>query len=381
MQRATTPNERSLRLPAALVLMCAAATSGDSIRLLEQAGADGPRILLSQVAELDGPATAKLGAMEVARFGKNEGHTVVTIAALRRALAVRRVNLATLSIRGHARCRVTRVATETTADKAEHPAPLVANFEAPLDLKSMVTVRDRLVSALVELAGLPRNELQIRLSPAEEQALGRSALRDRFEFDPGVGPLIGRLSITVRRYRGDQQVETFQVRPLVTRRMLVVVTTEKIRRGQTFTRANTKVREVALVRDRGTPVSRLTDLTGNEARSTLPAGAVVYAHDARKPHLVRRNEIMMVRCVSGGLVLKTAVRAMEDGSLDDVISVYNERAFIEGGGSRRDRAEATFLVRVTALRQGVTVSDDSQTKARPSAPSRRNRHAPGPRAG
>lgn len=375
------PDRRLLRVAAVLMPWWAAAASADSIRLLEEAASEGPQILLSHVAELDGPVIAKWGAVEVAHFTNNADHTFVTVAAIRRILAVRQINLAAVSIRGHDRCRVTRSTTARTVAEAEHSAPLLANSEVGLDLKSSVTVRDHLVNALVNLVGLPRHELQIQLSPADEQVLARSGMGEQFEFDPGVGPLLGKLSITVRRYRGDRVVETFQVRPLVTRRLLVVATTEKVRRGQIFTRGNTEVREVALDRDRGKTVSRLRDLIGKVARVTLPVGSVVYVQHSRQPYLVKRNEIITVRCINGGLVLRTTVRAIEDGSMDDVISVYNERAFIEAGRSRRNRAEATFLVRVTGPREGVVVSDGSETGVGPSLTPRRHRYVEGSRTG
>jgi len=51
---------------------------------------------------------------------------------------------------------------------------------------------------------------------------------------------------------------------------------------------------------------------------------VIYADDVRSPVLVRRGELVKVRCMVGSLMLTTEGRAREDGQKGQLIQVRNE---------------------------------------------------------
>ena len=158
-------------------------------------------------------------------------------------------------------------------------------------------------------------------------------------------------------------VKTINVRPLVARRTLAVVAIRKIRSGEAFSRDNVATRPVLLERDRDRPVTELSGVLGKIADTSLRSGAIVLAGQVRHPLLVHRDDLVTVRCFSGGVVLKTIGRAEEDGRLGQVIQVCNERAFREMGRRRADRVRTTFSARVSGIRQVVTPLTDQDVMA------------------
>ena len=346
-----------------VVAAWAARAGGASIRLHDQAGCDGPQVLLADVAELSGAQAEALGKVVVARFDARADYVNVTMDSLRRLLSQRDLNPATMSLCGYARCRVVRLRPLSAPAESEHGAPLVANSIDEIDLKSPVTLRDLFVQWFTGYASIPRDELQFRFTPGDVKVLRISAERQRFEFTASSSSLLGKVTITIGHYRDDRLVDTYHIRPFVTRRLPAVVVTQKVKRGQTFTSSNMRFKEITLDRNAGIPVRVLDDAVGMVARSALSPDTVLLEHHMRRPYLVRQGELVTVRCISGGLVIRTVMRATADGSLGDVIKVRNERAQRLARRQRDGAADTSLLVRVTGLRQTQTVDAPSEAHA------------------
>ena len=84
-------------------------------------------------------------------------------------------------------------------------------------------------------------------------------------------------------------------------------------------------------------------LVGQVAAKMMRQGAIVYPEQIKSPRMVRRGQIITVRCIFGGLEVKTIARAREDGAAGDIIQVRNER-------SRDD-----YPVKVTAMGHAVAL--------------------------
>ncbi|MEM1343273.1 MAG: flagellar basal body P-ring formation chaperone FlgA [Pseudomonadota bacterium] len=64
-------------------------------------------------------------------------------------------------------------------------------------------------------------------------------------------------------------------------------------------------------------------LIGLEVRRAIYAGRPITAADLGPPTLVRRNAIVSVRYVIGGLLLRTEGRALDNGGLGESVRVMN----------------------------------------------------------
>ena len=80
-----------------------------------------------------------------------------------------------------------------------------------------------------------------------------------------------------------------------------------------------------LDRDRGEPLNKMSDLLDQFAAKMIPAGTVIYPEHIRAPILVRRGELVTVRCFLPGVLVRTVATAREDGAMGNQITVRNEK--------------------------------------------------------
>ena len=91
---------------------------------------------------------------------------------------------------------------------------------------------------------------------------------------------------------------------------------EVIRAGDTVTAANISTETGALV-DTDNP------LLGREVRRTVYVGQELSMDDTRPARLVRRNQLVTVKFVSGALEITTTGRAMGEATEDEAVAILN----------------------------------------------------------
>lgn len=328
-------------LAGAAVVFCAIATYGDSIRLHDQAAVHARRVTLADVAELSGPTAEALGDTVVATLRDSQQGAGVTIETIRRTLDEKDVNWSDLSLRGYAACRITVLPDEPAAPQVDDSAAVAGNPQEEVNLTSTMTLRDLIVQKVESVAGSPAGELRITFDPRDDERLAAAVFGQRYEVVPHKERGLGRLLMRVRRYEIDQLAEQFTITVDVARRTLAAVATRSISRGEPFLDSAFEVREVYLTDTATQPVPDPKLLIGQTAARLLREGSVITLDDVRSPVMIRRGELVNVRCISGNLVIRLDARAMEDGALDESIRLRNER-------SRED-----FAATVTGLRQAA----------------------------
>lgn len=342
-----------LLLLAALVMAFGIAARADSVRLYDQVGVESSRVTLSQVAELRGQAAGALADVVLATLPEGRGEHTITRAEVEKALDAAGVNRGLVSLRGFSECRVTRLVAP--------PAPLIgqgqdvaANIETPIDFETTLTLRAVVEQQLADRAGAADHVDEVRVSFSERDMkrldvpiLGRSV-----EVEPVTSNLLGRVSMVIRLYEGRVVAESFTVNAQVNRTLLAVVTTAPVARGEVFTRGHLQVRECVIDNDADTPITDPAVAIGQASVASLRAGEMLSARAIKSPIMVKRGELVDVRCFVGGLIVRTVGHATENGSLGDRIAVRSE--------STGD----TFYA-VVAGRHEVVVSttDDSQPRA------------------
>lgn len=328
-----------------------APTFADTVRLHDQMGVSEAAVELRQVAELTGERAEAVGDTVVGRF-EGRDRIVITLEDVRRALHEREVHWGLLTLRGHRRCEVVRLeprAEGAGADDGGEAAdteagrPVAAsNIEGSVSAGEEPRLRRRIENVIAELAGVPREDLRIAFRAQDERRLDGLTWTGRFEVEPGAATALGRVPLTVRQYRGGRAVETFALTADVERRVEALVARRRLSRGDRFDEDAVVVREV-WVDDAREPLADPGMVRGQQAASTVRRDAVVYPDDVRAPRLIRRGELVTVRALSGGLVVRTVARAAEAGAMDEMIRMRNE-------GSRE-----TFHARVTGRREAVVV--------------------------
>lgn len=93
--------------------------------------------------------------------------------------------------------------------------------------------------------------------------------------------------------------------------------------GQVITRNDVEWLQVPANRYGAGFVDRIDDLIGQTPRRALAAGAPIRTADIGKPEAIARNSLVTMVAQAPGLTITTTGRAMESGSIGDVVQVMN----------------------------------------------------------
>lgn len=339
----------------ASVFLAVSEASADRITLRAEAEVEGAPVTLADVARLEGDRAAALGDLQVARFKEGAGESM-TLARrdVRAVLDDRGVNWGFLSLRGRLSVQVhRREAARRNADaeaktdtrdrdtESAEPAraavasgePAEANpvpetisvdavstppVEAPQQADAptlQALVRDWIAAR----TGIDGEALRIGWDDADAELRALRAIDGRLELDPHTRDPLGRLPLTVRHYEGDRLVDAHRFTLDVAASLPVLTATRALSRGQAITAEDVARQTVRIDSTRTTPLSDLDRVLGRVAARSVRGGSILEPDDVSDPDLVRRGELLTVRALSGGLVLKTVARAMEAGQRDQII--------------------------------------------------------------
>lgn len=343
----------------ALLLLAVTAAGADTIRLNAQAVAGQGPVKLRDIATLEGPDAVALADTVVIETVAPGREVVVTLTDVREKLTAANVNWGRLSLGGYHRCRVQGPAevkppvttqvdpkkTDAPAAPVETPAPALANPMQEVTADAVITLRDHVVGFIEQFAGVGRSELQIKFADSDASVLDQSIVGQRLEVEPVSVTALGRVPLIVRRYDGDRLLQTHRLTMDVARRVLAVVAAAGISHGQTIAAGDVMIREVYIDDAKADPMTDLARVVGQTCVSVLRQGAIVQSRHLRSPVLIKRGDLVTVRCLAGGLVVKTTARALEDGSLDQVIRVRSDRG-----------SQQTYSVKVTGVRETQIVA-------------------------
>ena len=104
-----------------------------------------------------------------------------------------------------------------------------------------------------------------------------------------------------------------------------LVAAEVIRAGDRVSAANAMT-------DAGTAADADESLLGREVRRTIYAGQSITTDNTRPPMLVKRNQIVTLKYISGALEITTTGRALGEAGLSESVSVLNpdSRQLVQG---------------------------------------------------
>lgn len=329
------------------VLVVAVQSIGaDSICLYEKVAVEGPDVRLCDVAELKGTTAQKLGDLVVGTLPSGQKKLRIELFEIIRIVNSNgKANWALLTIMGYKTCEVSHVDQAFPASVSNISLPMDIDSIDKEELRSPVTIRDWLVEMIEQFAQKPRDELKITFADQDAVWLNGDVRQGQIEFEPLSTSPLGRLPIAVRQYQNRDSVKSRRITVNVAHRVMAVIADRRIDRGHVFVPEDLKVEQIYIDDERGVPFNGVENVVGKKATSRIRKGTAIYTGDAALPLLVRRGQTITVRCICGGLVVRTIGRAMEDGAESQIIRVRNEK-------SRED-----YQARVTASRQAVVITD------------------------
>jgi flagella basal body P-ring formation protein FlgA len=344
-----------------------ATTAPADVVTLTGGSSDDAVIRLGEVARLDGPAAQAQADLVLGAFDAGQTERSVTLTTVRGKLTEQGVHWGRLTLRGPEQVAVRRVVptkpdarTDAAVDAAlieadvqaeANPAPAVtadgSDGAAVREPAVGLTLRQLVRQRVERMTAADPADLRIRFDEPDDPAWNLSELDGRFEIQPAGEDALGRLPLTVRQYRGTQLIATHRLRVEVARRVDAVLAARPIQRGQTITTDDLRRESRWLDSSRVEPAVRIDPLVGQVAARTIRNGSIIEPDDVERPALVQRGELITVRAISGGLVVKTVARAAEDGARGQIIEVR----------SHLPRDRRTYHARVSGPREAVLLID------------------------
>lgn len=314
-----------------MVVVMSAPVRADSITLHPSVRIESTGLTLADVATLQGDAAERFAELGVLESGADV--SAIAMADIRGKLDEAGAHWGKLILRGPSRIDLIQPVRQTPQPAApvivDDQAQAQANPTEPVtgqavEIAPPTGMRALLVVWLAERLKVEPQAVRLEAADPDEAVWTWNDLGGRFEFESTSGKWLGRVRLVVRRYRGEQIEEQ---RPLVTVAVQrqVVLAKRVIQRGQTLTNSDVKTETRWLESDSVQPLSQIKQAVGRSSVRRLEPGDILEATHVEAPRLVRRGQVVTVRCLSGSLVLKTVARAMEDGAKGQTIDVRNEQ--------------------------------------------------------
>lgn len=344
-------NLKTSALLAVVLLATAGHCFADAVILRQQTSVTNDKIRLNDIAVLDGQIAEELTNIIVAEFKLEQTQIYISLDSLRQLLNAQKVNWGKLSLRGFDTCRVQRSLIDDSAITAEQSAPVVSNSVRPLDVASPLTVKEKITQTIIERSGYDKQQLRIKFNERNQQLLNQSIVVGRWVIEPTVSGRLGRIPFTIRHYQQDANITNYRLTVDVARKVNAVVTTRNISHNQTIAPSDVKLQEVFITNTRLEPLADTALAVGKVCASMLRAGSPVSADRLRSKWLIRRGDMVTVRCVSGLLEIKTTARAQVNGYKDQLIEIKNIKT------------REVFLARVIRRGEVLINVNQSQTQS------------------
>lgn len=330
--------DRRWRPPILVALgLAAGVASADTVRLHPEATTVDRTIRLGDVAELKGPAAAALRDVVVADWPEVVQRSRLSLGEVRQTLDAAGANWATLSLEGPPHCHVVIVepAVEASAEPVEDAAePTDARANRSIDAAEPVvatpiddgrpTLRREIASRLVAASGLPADGVRV-VFPGDADVLDGPILGPT-RLRPATSATIGAVPIVVETLGPRGEVaQRREVLARVERRVVGLVATRSLRSDRPLERGDVEVAELWLDHPDAQPLSDPSGVAGLRLRSPVAQGAAVYADHIEAPAVIRRGELVNVRVMAGGLVVRSVGIAAHDAAAGEPIRLRRQR--------------------------------------------------------
>lgn len=330
----------TMRIAAIVIALFTGVSAAGTITLRTHARVPAHQpLLLADVAELSGDCPGDYAGLELRETTGDELFEVTTD-DVRGALDAAGAVWSDLTLSG-ATCRVLPIDPEMLEARARARTTREQTEPAHEPAPQAGTVRASLEAYLRRLLDVPPERLQIEFDPADAELLSTPTVGRQVEVRPtGSGE---RVPIRVTVYQGERVVVERTIRAGVRILRDAVVLREPVSRGDRVPEGAVTVEPMWMPAD-AEPASR-AEVVGAVAKITLAPGEYVQRREVERPIAIERGDRVAVRCLAGGIVVRTEAYAAESGRVGDLIEL---RPVV---GGRRAR---TFTARVEGPGLAVT---------------------------
>lgn len=339
----------------AVSLWAAAVCSSGTVTLRGSATVTGSVVRLSDVARLEGEEAERLADVvvvdDLAREGGRDGFARVEISRVRRALEASGAKLGRVALQGS----VCEIRVGGVGGGTEGGGELAARAQAPSATGG--NVRGAVESMLCRLYGVEGADLRVTFDARDWDFLGQEVWGKRVEAQPGGGATGTKMGVRVWVYEGDRVAQEGQVTASVEIRRRVAVMTRAVRRGELILEGDVRMEEMWVEGASAAVAARGPDeVVGREARTRLSVGSVVRSGDVESAQVIRRGDLVVVHCVSGGVVVKAPARALGDARDGESVELKLEgadRPFVaRASGKGRAVVEIGGVTTIGGVREG-----------------------------
>ena len=199
-----------------------------------------------------------------------------------------------------------QVAAQTQVASATAPTRIIGEREISRRIADMVKQRNGGRPVEIMFHGMG-NELEVPASAAAFQV-------DNFSYDSRSGRFYGTVASAAASIKVSGRAQTVEAIPVLKSRIAA---------GHVISRSDVEWLQVPANRYGAGYVDRFDDLIGQTPRRALAAGMPIRTNDIGKPEAIARNSLVTMMAQGPGITITTTGRAMESGSIGDVVQVMN----------------------------------------------------------
>lgn len=145
---------------------------------------------------------------------------------------------------------------------------------------------------------------------------------DNLNYDPGTGRFVATVAVPANDPAASRTRVTGRIHKLVS----IPVLTEGKRRGEVIHASDIQWRDVRASEVRNHVVTDDDELIGMAAKREIKPASAVDVSQIRRPLLVTKGDLVTIEMQNGGMSLSTQGKALDEGSMGDVIKVTNIRS-------------------------------------------------------
>lgn len=325
--RRTHSNPARLAVLAVMALLAPCASAQGTIELRRTARLQPEQSLtLSSIAELSGPDALRWADLDLseltARPPSDLPHTPgdepqvewknITIDQVRAELERQKdIHWGRLSLRGSL-CSV-QLAPKAAPSKPSATPPS-AKDAAPA---TGPTIQELAQARIAQIIGLDAADVRTEFAQQDAELLAMHTSGRVVELQP-MGKS-DRITLSVRVFEEDRVVASGSIRAKVLVRRDVVVARDAVARGAGLTTENTAI-ESRWIGPTEIPAIP-ADALGKISKGRLKAGQMILPQDIEPAIAAKKGDMVSVDCISGTVILRRTMRALETGREGDTIEL------------------------------------------------------------
>jgi len=247
------------------------------------------------------------------------GSTVITLRELREVLTAADINMARTIVKGAVECGVTRPRVLSAAPV--ETAAAAAASDGASEVVEPQTLRDAVVVYFEDELSRYGGRVQVDFGPRAGGVLDLAGPQYSFAVRRRSGRPLGLIDVLVEVRREGRLLQKVELQPIVHFFRDVVVARRAINQHAEIRPESVHLVEIEFDRLERLGLGDLSQVIGQRAKRFLPAGTALQGQDVEMVPLVKRGQLVDVFSSVGGVSIMTSAKAMETGSLGDLVEL------------------------------------------------------------